>query len=248
MKTPTRGELIVAESSKEFADMAAALFLKLAKQSYGRFVVGLAGGSTPRPLYQTLARSPWREAVDWSNVVMVLGDERFVSPENADSNFHMIRTALFDQVGIPASQIVGVPFKGLNVEQAAAQYERKLREVYGKDVLEAGRKFFSLNFLGMGEDGHIASLLPGQTDLLEERVRWALPVTHGRPEERVTLTYPVLESSEVTVFLVSGARKREMLDRVLSGTEQDAPASRLKPQGQLIWLVDREAAGQWAGC
>ncbi len=247
MKTPIRGELMVAESSKEFADKAAALFLRLAKQARGRFVVGLAGGSTPRPFYQTLARSPWKEAVDWSNVVMVLGDERFVSPDNVESNFHMIRTALFEHVGIPERQIVRVPFNGLTVKQAAEQYEQKLREIYGEGELEAGRKFFNLNFLGMGEDGHIASLLPGQKQLLGERVRWALPVTRGRPEERVTLTYPVLESSEVTVFLVSGAMKREMLDRVLSGTEREAPVARLKPQGQLIWLVDREAAGRWAG-
>lgn len=238
---------MVAKDSKELADMAASLFLKLAKHSHGRFVVGLAGGLTPRPLYQNLARSPWREAVDWSNVVMVLGDERFVSPDNADSNFHMIRTALFDHVGVPANQIACVPFNGLNVEQAAERYERRLHEIYGGNSLEAGRRFFKLNFLGMGEDGHIASLLPGQKQLLEERVRWALPATHGRPEARVTLTYPVLESSEVTVFLVSGSGKRKMLDCVLSGTEQDVPAARLKPLGQLIWLVDREAAGRWAG-
>ena len=164
MKTPIRGELMVAEDSNEFADMAAALFLKLAKQSRGRFVVGLAGGSTPRPLYQTLARLPWKEAVDWTNVVMVLGDERFVSPDNADSNFRMIREALFDHVGIPESQIVSVPFNGLTVEQAAEQYERKLREIYGEDGLEAGREFFNLNFLGRWR-----SLAPPPIRMLQHR-------------------------------------------------------------------------------
>ncbi len=176
----------------------------------------------------------------------MLGDERFVAPDDPDSNFGMIRAAMLGRLDGDRPRTHPVPFEGMTVGAAAAAYERTLQAIYGAATLAPDRPFFDLCLLGMGDDGHTASLLPGQAVLLEERRRWAIPVTEGRPEARITLTYPVLESARAVVFLVSGAGKRAMLDAILSGEERDAPAARLRPQGRLIWLADRAAAGRWA--
>ncbi|BAJ80660.1 MULTISPECIES: 6-phosphogluconolactonase [Acidiphilium] len=242
---PVRGELVVVPDAKAFAEYGARLFAEEAAAARGRFVAGLAGGSTPRALYERLAAAPWRDSIDWTRIDLVLGDERFVAPDDDKSNVRMIRDAL--TAHLPAApRLHQVPFDGMTVDQAAAAYQRDLAEVHGAATLDPSRPFFDLCLLGMGDDGHTASLLPGQDDLLGERQRWVIPVTKGRPEARVTLTYPILESARVVVFLVSGAGKRDMLDRVLSGSDRDVPAARLRPVGRLIWLADRDAAGRWA--
>ncbi len=240
---PARGELRVFDDAAALALAGAALFCEQAQASGDRFVAGLAGGSTPKPLYQYLASDAMRRLVPWHKLHLVLGDERFVSPDDADSNLHMIRQAMPHLNG---AEIFAVPFEGMTPQSAAEAYEAELKRLYGDNEIATGRPFFDLCFLGMGDDGHTASLLPGQDELLNERKRWVLPVTKGRPEARITLTYPVLESSRMTVFLVSGAGKREMLDTILSGKETDVPAARLRPHGQLLWFADRAAAGRWA--
>ena len=242
---PVRGELVVVPDAKAFAEYGARLFAEEAAAAHGRFVAGLAGGSTPRALYERLAAEPWRHGIDWTHIDLVLGDERFVAPDNDKSNVRMIRDALTAHLPV-APRLHQVPFDGMTVDQAAVAYQRDLTAVYGATSLDPSRPFFDLCLLGMGDDGHTASLLPGQGDLLGERQRWVLPVTKGRPESRITLTYPILESARVVVFLVSGAGKRDMLDRVLSGADHDVPAARIRPVGRLIWLADRDAAGRWA--
>jgi 6-phosphogluconolactonase len=117
--------------------------------------------------------------------------------------------------------------------------------LYGGATLSPDRPLIDVCLLGMGDDGHTASLIPGQP-VLEERRRWVAAVGHGRSEPRITLTYPALESSRVVAFLVSGKGKQATLDQILSG-KSGAPAARLKPVGQIIWFVDRDAAGRWAG-
>jgi 6-phosphogluconolactonase len=229
-----------------FADGGARLFADAAAAAAGRFTAGLAGGSTPKSIYRRLAESPYRSSLQWNDMNLVLGDERFVAHDSPDSNLHMIRGALVDRLDHPITGLHPVPFDGLTVDRAAA-YEQTLWGIYGHETLRASQPFFDICFLGMGDDGHTASLLPGQSDLLDERQRWVLPVTRGRPESRVTLTYPVLESARLVVFLVSGQGKRAMLDAILSGREADVPAARLRPQGRLLWLADRAAAGTWAG-
>lgn len=246
MKTLTRGELMVVEDKDAFAEAGARLFAEAADMAGGRFVAGLAGGSTPKALYERLAYEPWRSAIRWGKADLVLGDERFVAPDDAKSNARMIREALVDHL-VTKPRLHAVPFDKLTVSEAATEYEAELKALYGAAKLDPARPFFDLCLLGMGEDGHTASLLPGQPELLDERERWVLPVTKGRPEARVTLTFPVLESAGLVVFLVSGAGKRDMLDRVLSGADRDVPAARFAPNGRLVWLADKDAAGRWAG-
>jgi 6-phosphogluconolactonase len=148
-------------------------------------------------------------------------------------------------VPVPLAHVHRVPTQGLDPEEAAIVYERTLKDLYGAEELVTGKPLLDLCLLGLGEDGHTASLIPGEA-VLEERRRWVAVVGHGRPQVRITLTYPALESSSSTVFLVQGEGKRAMLDRLLSGDET-IPAGKLRPQGDLFYLVDQAAAGKWAG-
>ena len=240
--TPHRGEVRIVPDGSGFAEAGAALIAQACASAREQIVIGLAGGSTPKPIYQALAAPDFRGRIPWERTEFVLGDERFVAPDDQDANIQMIRNAMN---GAPDPHLHPVPFEGLTVDQAARGYEQQLQTLYGSQILSVERPFFDLCLLGMGDDGHTASLLPDQPTLLDERTRWTLPVTKGRPEARVTLTYPVLESARCVVFIVSGAGKRAMLDDILSGRNQTVPAARRKPHGKLIWLVDRDAAGQW---
>jgi 6-phosphogluconolactonase len=166
------------------------------------------------------------------------GDERFVPPDNPDSNYHMIRETLLKSIaprGVFAMPTDGTP------GQAARAYEEMLRQQYGASALASGRPLFDLQLLGLGEDGHTASLIPGQP-VLDNRADWVAAVPQGRDEVRLTLTYPALESSRLMLFLVSGAAKRDVMARVRAG-DQTLPAGRIRPQGEVIWLADRAAAG-----
>ena len=240
---PAAGTLRVFDDSQALAQGGAAFLLERARASTGRFLVALSGGSTPKPMYEIMAQPPIRDAFPWDRAHFVLGDERFVDAADPASNFGMICAAMLSHVPAPSENIHAVPFDGLTPEQAAAEYEKRLQALYGAETLDPARPLLDMDLLGLGDDGHTASLIPGQP-VLRERGRWVAAVEHGRSEPRITLTYPVLESSRATVFLVAGQDKRAMLDQVLSG-ESDVPAARLRPQGELFWFVDRAAAGRW---
>ncbi len=243
--TPARGTLRVFDDPATLAREGAAWLAERARASTGRFVVALSGGSTPKPLYEALAQPPLRDSFPWERVHWVMGDERFVDVADPASNFGMACAAFLSHVPAPSGNIHPVPFDGLTPEEGAAAYERTLKALYGADTLDPARPLLDVNLLGLGEDGHTASLIPGQPVLLE-RARWVAAVEHGRSEPRITLTYPALESARATVFLVAGAGKRTILDAVLSGGS-DVPSGRLRPAGELFWFVDRAAAGRWAG-
>src|SRR5437764_7483818 len=141
----------------------------------------------------------------------------------------------------PPANLHPVPADG-TPDDAAARYERTLQAAYGATVLDPARPMFDITLLGMGPDGHTASLLPGEP-VLGERKRWAAAVSHGRPEIRITMTYPVIESSRRVAFLVAGKEKAAMFKTIRAGGS-DVPAARVKPVGELIWFVDRAAAGE----
>jgi 6-phosphogluconolactonase len=220
------------------ARRAAEWILAHVRASQGRFAISLSGGSTPRRLYQLLAEPPLREALPWPRMHWFWGDERFVPWDHEDSNYGMVRKAMLAHVPVPPQNVHAIATSG-DPETAARAYERVLKSYYGADRLDPARPLFDIQLLGLGADGHTASLLPG-TSVLDERERWVAAVVQGRPQARITLTYPALASSRYTAFLVAGADKREALARVLSG-DRTLPAGRLKPQGELYWFVDEQA-------
>ncbi len=227
-----------APDPEALAHRAAEWIGGLAAESRGRFAVCLSGGSTPRRLYQLLAQPPLRERMPWDRLHWFWGDERFVPWDHPDSNYGMARAALLAQAPIPAENIHGIETKGTPAEAARA-YEHQLKSYYGAEALDPARPLFDVLLLGLGPDGHTASLFPG-TKVLDERARWVAEVVGAKPEARITLTYPALASSRHVAFLVAGADKREMLARALAG-DPALPAAGVDPVGSLTWFADASA-------
>ena len=221
------------------AARAAELLAASLAASAGPVAVCLAGGSTPQRLYALLATPVWRGRIPWERVHWFWGDERCVPSDHPDSNYGMVCRALLDRVGAPAANVHPVRTAGNTPQAAAAACELELQQFYGARALDAQRELFAVNLLGLGEDGHTASLFPG-TPALQERHRWAVAVTGARPQERVSLTYPVLNSARLTLMLVTGGAKRPVLERLAAGA--DLPAAHIRPVGTLVWLLDRAAA------
>jgi 6-phosphogluconolactonase len=209
----------------------------------GPFRVSLSGGSTPKALYGLLASDEIRGRFPWRLVSWYWGDERFVPHDHPESNYRMAREAMLAKAPVPAENVHPVPADG-TPEDAAQRYERVLQEAYGAAALDPARPLFDVTLLGLGPDGHTASLLPGDP-VLEERKRWVAVVAHGRPEVRITMTYPVIESSRCVAFLVAGREKAPILRAIRAGDSQ-VPAARVRPIGELFWFVDSAAAGEGA--
>lgn len=235
---PTQTRIEVARDRDDLARRAAEWIVDIASAAHGPLAIGLSGGSTPRQLYRLLAEPPYREAMPWDRIQWFWGDERFVPPDHPDSNYRMVREALLSRAGVPEANIHPIATGG-DPAASARDYERSLKTFYGAANLDPARPLFEIQLLGLGPDGHTASLFP-RTAVLEERQRWAVEVIGAKEEDRITLTYPVLESSRHLAFLVAGADKREALARVQRG-DKELPAARLSPVGELVWFVDQEA-------
>ncbi|AHJ66762.1 6-phosphogluconolactonase [Granulibacter bethesdensis] len=233
------GQLVVLDTAQALADHVAAWLAERIQKSQAPVRIALSGGSTPRKLYQTLAQAPWNKQIDWTRVHLYWGDERFVPHDDPDSNFHMTNEALLSHIDIPPSNVFPIPGEGDPVV-IAERYEARMKADYGTDTLDPEKPFFDVVFLGLGEDGHTASLIPGQP-ILKEREKWVAAVSEGRPEVRISLTYPALESASVIAFLVTGKGKAEIIKAVREGTT-DVPAAHLRPHGQVIWFTADGAA------
>ena len=231
------GEMEIVKDMEALSARAAEMIADRIRGCKAPFRLALSGGTTPRGCYRRLAHL---HQVPWDCVEIYLADERFVPHDHPDRNYRMIRETLLASGTVNPRGVFAYPEDG-TPEAAAETYEEILRQQYGSSRLLADPPLFDLMLLGLGEDGHTASLLPDQP-VLEERQRWVAPVPDGRIEPRISLTYPALESSRHTLFLVGGAAKKEALARARAGDEA-LPAGRLKPQGDVIWLVDRAAAG-----
>ncbi|MGB5694976.1 MAG: 6-phosphogluconolactonase [Polyangiales bacterium] len=235
------GSIEILEDASRLARHVAEWMTGLALASERPFRVSLSGGSTPKLLYEVLASDGVRTRFPWPRVLWYWGDERFVPHDHPDSNYRMAREAMLDEAPVPPENVFPMPVDG-SPEQAAMRYERTLQEAYGGTMLDPAKPLFDINLLGLGEDGHTASLLPGEP-VLQERKRWVVAVPHGRPEVRITMTYPALASCRHAAFVVSGREKAAIVATILAGGSK-VPAARVKPVGELIWFLDRAAAGQ----
>jgi 6-phosphogluconolactonase len=243
-KATIRGRAAILAEPKEFASHVANWFADVVNAIGGPVCVALCGGSTPRDLYALLGSPEYRTRLAWDRVHLFWGDERFVPHDDPQSNYRMVRETLLAHAPIPPDQIHPMPVTG-DPDGAARKYQAVLQRAYGSELLDPARPLFGVNFLGLGADGHIASLLPGER-VLREHARWVAPVPHGRANVRITLTYPALESSRITAFLVTGAEKADAVRRARAG-DATIPAGALAPRGDVIWFLDSAAAARVYG-
>lgn len=239
MTNPSETRLEILSDAESLARRVAEWMLEVAATKDGAFSVSLSGGSTPRRLYQLLAESPYRNHFPWSRTHWFWGDERFVSHDDTLSNYRMVREALLSHAPVPAANIHPIPTEGVTPDEAASAYERELKSFCGAERLDPARPLFDVTLLGLGPDGHTASLFPN-TAVLAERARWVAAVVGTKSETRITLTYPALESSRNAAFLVVGEEKRAVLARLRRGDES-LPAARLHPTG-ILWIFGDAAA------
>ena len=236
MSRPPAPRLLVSENYEKLCDAVAHAIAQSAARAVrtgGRFSIALAGGETPRGAYERLAALP----LSWENVYLFWGDERWVPRQDPASNFRMVRQALLEKVPLSPGNVHAVDTFLPTIEEGAADYRRKLQEFFG------GPPAFDLIMLGVGPDGHILSLFPG-SEALEETSR---PVTTARSPDglaRVTLTLPVVNRAASVFFMVSGAGKAPIVQRVCRGpqTAPALPAQRVQPEGSICWFIDRAAA------
>lgn len=236
-------ELIVRKTSHELVATIAQQVAEVAHNSIvrrGRFTLVLAGGSTPRALYQLLASPEWQKRIDWQNTLVFFGDERAVAPDDERSNYKMARESLLEHVPIPEANVYRMQGEAQDLEAAARDYEEHLRALNAP---------LELVLLGMGDDGHTASLFPG-TPALDEANNWCV-ATDTAPMEphvrRLTLTYPLINAARNVFVIVTGAAKAEKIALAFEGTTnfQEIPIVGVQPkQGRLVWMLDEPAAAK----
>ena len=226
---------------ESLADTLANWLVERYDEAKGPFALNLSGGSTPKRLYEILGSDIVRTKFDWERVHIFFGDERFVPQDHASSNYKMINEALISHVPIPEENVHAIATEGCTPEESAAAYETTLKTFLGKDTLDIWRPLFAVTLLGLGDDGHTASLFPGTT-ALRERVKWVTSVVGAKEEPRISMTFPVLASSRNVVFLVAGEGKRAMLKRLIE-RDPSIPATNVAAQGELHVFCDRAAFG-----
>jgi len=230
----------------EVARGGARLFVDYAWQAIakdGRFIVALSGGNTPRQMFELLASDEFRGQVDWAKVHVFWSDERAVPPTSSESNYAMARRALLIRVSVPEGNVHRMEAEKASIGRAAHEYEEVLRKYLPLD--DRGFPRFHLIFLGMGADGHTASLFPG-TRVTQQTSRWvSTPMVTKLNMRRMTLTLPVLDAAQRIVFLIVGPEKAEILRSVLEGkADPPYPAQLVQPRdlGVKLFLVDKAAA------
>ena len=234
-----RQVITVADSTALAKSAADRVMAKIATNN-NRVAICLTGGSSPTELYRLLATDPFRSRIPWDRVHWFIGDERFVRADDPLNNMGMARRIFLDRCA-PAANIHPIPTDTVDPEQAARRYESELKSFYGANDFDPARPLFDLVLMGVGPDGHTASLFPDYP-AIEEIERWVVGVPQAHVEPfvpRVTLTLPALASCREMLFEVAGAQKRAILTRVLDG--ENLPASRARSTGETIWLVDQAA-------
>jgi 6-phosphogluconolactonase len=232
--------VITVSDANALAQAAADRMLARIAANAGGLAICLTGGSSPKQLYQLLATDAYRNQIPWDRVHWFIGDERFVPADDPLNNMGTARRLFLDSHA-SASNIHPIPTDTANPQEAARRYQNELQSFYGADRLDASRPLFDVVLMGVGPDGHTASLFPNYP-ALEETDRWVVGVPEAHVEPfvpRVTLTLPALGSCREMLFEVSGSDKRAILARVLDG--ENLPANRAHSTGETIWLVDKAA-------
>ncbi len=235
--------ILIESGADNIAKKGAQIFYQVASKSFnkrGRFVVAISGGSTPRDLHRTLSKEPFRSNIPWENTDIFWVDERCVQENDPASNYGAAREDFLERVPIPISQIHPMPGKS-SPEHGALLYHQELETYFQPEKDEF--PVFDLIFLGIGTDGHTASLFPKQGALKEKR-KWIVAVKGGNPNvSRLTMTYPLLNRAERIVFIASGREKAPIIKAVFEDTKSRLPARMITPlTGNLTWLLDQEAA------
>jgi 6-phosphogluconolactonase len=233
-------QVIAVSDAADLARAAADRVLARIAANPGRVTIGLTGGSSPKKLYQLLATDAYRSRIPWDRVHWFIGDERFVPATDPLNNMGVARQIFLDRFA-PAGNIHPIPTDVSDPDEAARRYESELKSFYGASELDPARPLFDVVLMGMGPDGHTASLFPGYP-AVEEIERWVVGVPQAHVEPfvpRVTLTLPALASCREMLFEAAGAEKRAILTRVLDG--ENLPANRARSAGETIWLVDKAA-------
>jgi 6-phosphogluconolactonase len=241
----TKRQIIICRDVEDLRERTAQQFVRLARhaiEASGRFTVALSGGTTPRTLYARLAAPDVAQQIDWSRIHLFWGDERCVDPDHSDSNYRMVRESLLAHISIPPENVHRMAGEK-NPQTAVAEYEAELRRVI--QLTGGALPRFDLIFLGLGEDGHTASLFPS-SDALNDAEHLVAPVYVERLKgHRLTLTLPVLNEGAEVVFLIAGSSKAEIVKKLLSEHTNVAsyPAARVQPRnGNLTWMITADAA------
>ena len=241
LNSAKKGDIVVLNDPAAVARHVAEWLIEKALAKQGAFAIGLSGGSTPKTLYSLLATDEFRSRFPWDRTHIFFGDERFVPHDHPDSNYRMAREAMLAHVPVPNAQVHAWQTEG-DPEHAALHYADTLKRFYGGDTLDPARPLFDVQLLGLGEDGHTASLFPGVA-ALQERTAWTAAVIGAKPEPRLTLTYPTLDSAQYVAFLAVGEGKRDILARAIAGDEA-LPAVHVVPVGTRILFTDEAAAAR----
>lgn len=240
----TNREIIICRDNDELSRKAAEQFVALARQAiaaHGRFSVALSGGSTPKALFSLLATGEFNEQLAWRRIHLFWGDERCVAPDHAESNFRMVKESLLSKILIPGENVHRM-IGEIEPAIAAAAYEAELSRFFPSSQEKLPR--FDLVLLGLGEDGHTASLFPGSSALNETKHPVATPYVEKLNAHRLTLTFPVINNAAQITFLVAGQSKAAVVKGILASQNSDAPAARIKPtDGKLSWFITQDAAG-----
>lgn len=249
--TSTSGqrEIVVCRDGAELAAEAAKRIVAASQSAIeqrGIFTLVLSGGSTPEKTYSLLAQPEWVGRVDWSHTWFFFGDERMVPPADLNSNYRMAARALLEAAHIDPKHVLRIGTDAATPAECAKTYESQLRAFFAGHGV-TGLPQFDMILLGLGNDGHSASLFPGMPALKETAswVTWSRPGMLPPPVDRITLTFPVLNAASEVMFLVSGGGKATIVHKILEGEAagDKYPAARVRPaSGKLVWMLD-EAAG-----
>ena len=246
---PAVPDIRIHRDSQAVAEAAAEFVLELGKQAVranGRFLIALSGGTTPEILYRTLASPAFADRFDWSKTIFFFSDERGVPLNNPRSNYALADKTLFTPLNITPSQVYRMAGEASDLQAAASEYEQQLR--LATKTLPSAQPSLDLILLGLGEDGHTASLFPGALILQDRQRMIAATQSPKDPPRRLTMTLAAINRASVILFLVTGAGKAGVVRAILdprTEAERQLPASLVSPEeGRLIWFLDRAAAGE----